>query len=81
MAQFTSEPLPSAALEEIPLMVSPSLTLAPTTPISPRTSHPSVSGEPVFIFERWVARPEPTTESVTVITTCAPEASFAPPPS
>ena len=81
MAQFAGERQPSAALEEVAFIVSPTLTVAPAASFSPSVSHPSASKAPQFVFGHWVTHSEPATDSVTVTTTRAPEASFAPPPS
>ena len=75
MAQFASEPSPSAALEEASLMASLSHTLTPTAPFA---SHSVAPGEPQFVFGHWIA-PEPATEAVTVTTVRTSEVSLAPP--
>ena len=75
MAQFASEPSPSAALEEPSLTASLSHTLTPTAPFA---SHSVAPGEPRFVFGRWIA-PGLATEAVTVTTVRAPEVSLAPP--
>ena len=79
MAQHSSEPLPSTALEEIPLSVSPSLTLTLIVPLSPHTSHFQAHGEPLFTFRRLVARLESVAESIMVTATRAPEVPLTPP--
>ena len=78
MAQHTSEPLPSAALEEIPLSVSPTLALTPTVPFSSHASHFQAHGEPLFTFGHWVAHPQPVTKPIMVTATRALEAPLTP---
>ena len=83
MAQHTSEPLPFAALEEIPLSVPPSLALTSTVPLSAHASYFQMSEEPLFTFGHWqtLANPEPVAESIMVTTTCAPDVLLIAPPS
>ena len=73
--QHTSEPLPFAALEEIPLSVSPSLTLTSTVPLSAHSSYFQMHGEPLFTFGHWqtITNPEPVAEFAMATTTHTPD--------
>ena len=82
-AQHICEPLPSAALEEIPILVSPSFTLTSIVPLSVLASHIQVREEPLFTLGCWqtFANLEPAIESVLVTATRAMDALLTASPS
>ena len=80
MAQHTSEPLSSVALEGFQVSAPLSLTL--TSPVSPRAFHFQAQGNPVGPFGRHltITPPKPVIESVTVTATQAMEPQLTTPP-
>ena len=67
MAQRISEPLPFAALEEIPLLAPPPLTLTSTVPPSAHAFHFQMHGDPLAMLGHWQAFAGPKSVKVTAI--------------